>query len=127
MKKSILSLFSGIILLAGCTSNLDEKNCLPPDIDKAHTAIQAYKAYAESLWYHHYHKDEKKVPAYTLPAFKSKTAAEWEKTERPRILELFKKYMYGMMPPPADKTVIRLLAQKDNALDGLAVRKEYRI
>ena len=126
MKKSLLLVFAGLFF-AGCTSKLDEKICLPPDVDKAHTAIQAYKAYAESLWYQHYHKDEKKVPAYTLPAFKSKTAAEWEKTERPRILELFKKYMYGMMPPPADKTVIRLLAQKDNALDGLAVRKEYRI
>ena len=126
MKKFSLLSLTGLLLLAGC-SNLDEKNCLPPDIEKAHTAIQAYKAYAESLWYHHYHKDEKKVPKYTLPAFKSKTAAEWEKTERPRVLELFKKYMYGMMPPPADKTVIRLLAQKDDALDGLAIRKEYRV
>ena len=127
MKKYLLLSAVSSLLLAGCAAPEDEKICLPPDIGKAHTAIQAYKAYAESLWYNHYHTDEKKVPAYTLPRFKSKTAAEWEKTERPRILELFKKYMYGMMPPKADKTVIRLLAQKDNALDGLAIRKEYRV
>lgn len=127
MKKYFFLSAVSALFLAGCAAPEDEKNCLPPDIDKAHTAIQGYKAYAESLWYHHYHTDERKVPAYTLPGFKSKTAAEWEKTERPRILELFKKYMYGMMPPKADKTVIRLLARKDNALDGLAVRKEYRV
>ena len=75
MKKSLLLAFAGL-LFAGCTSKLDEKICLPPDVEKARTAMQAYKAYAESLWYQHYHQDEKKVPAYTLPAFKSKTAAE---------------------------------------------------
>ena len=127
IKKVALPTFATAHLLAGCTAAMDEKNCVPPDIPTAHIAIQGYKAYAESLWYNHYHTDEAKVPEYTLPQFRSRTVDEWEKTERPRILELFKQYMYGMMPPAADKTQLRLLAQNDNALDGLAIRKEYRV
>ena len=57
MKKVALPTFATAHLLAGCTAAMDEKNCVPPDIPTAHIAIQGYKAYAESLWYNHYHTD----------------------------------------------------------------------
>ena len=114
-----------LALAAGCAT--DEKTCLPPDADKAELATRYTFPYSETLWHLHYHKDERKVPVYTLPQFQSKSVKEWEQTERPRILAQFKEYLYGRMPPKADHVELKLLAQKDDALDGLAVRKEYRI
>lgn len=113
-------------LLAGC-SLFQEKTCLPPDEKRAELAKQYTYPYSEALWYKHYHKDESKVPPYTLPLFQSTSVRDWEEVERPRILDQFKEYMYGKMPPHADKTELKLLARKDDALDGLAIRKEYRV
>lgn len=69
--------------------------------------------------------EESKVPPYTLPAIPD-TLAEWE-AQKPEILALAKKWIYGVMPPPPDKLEIKLLAERDDALDGTAVRREYRI
>ena len=82
MKKSLLLAFAGL-LFAGCTSKLDEKICLPPDVEKAHTAMQAYKAYAESLWYQHYHKDEKKSPPTLFPPSNPKLPPNGKKLNVP--------------------------------------------
>ena len=49
MKKSLLLAFAGL-LFAGCTSKLDEKICLPPDVEKARTAMQAYKSCLAARW-----------------------------------------------------------------------------
>ncbi len=93
----------------------------------AEMAFQAVAAYSEKLWRIHYNKDESKVVKYTLPPIVSKTKEEWEKEERPRTLQLFKEIMYGLMPGKPDSLTFELLSEKDDALDGLAIRKEIRI
>lgn len=69
--------------------------------------------------------DESKVREYTLPPLPD-TREEWEKI-RPAVLQQFKDCLYGEMPPPPDKLEIELLAEKDSALGGIALRREYRI
>jgi hypothetical protein len=78
--------------------------------------------------------NESLVPDYTLPSCiiknngnKVKTAFEWMVFRRPAVLEMFKKEMYGEVPPLPDKTRYELISIKENALDGTAVRKEIRI
>ena len=112
------------VLLAGCAM---EDNCLPPDETGAMVAFQQVAPYTESLWKFGRNTDESKVGNYVLPEIRSKTAAEWESVERPAVLQAFKDTMYGEMPPAPDRLRLELLAEKDNALDGLAIRKEIRI
>ena len=69
--------------------------------------------------------DESKVPPYTLPALPD-TLADWEK-ERPEIWRKFQECMYGDCPPPPDSMEFKLLAERDDALDGIALRREYRV
>ena len=61
----------------------------PPDQDLSAVAFQRIAPYSEAFWHFHWNKDEKKVRKYTLPAIVSKTAAEWEKKERPATLQVF--------------------------------------
>jgi len=78
--------------------------------------------------------DESKVPEYSLPSALTKpdgttiaSASEWVNFQRPRILKLFRDEMYGQMPPRPDAVEYILLSKKDNALGGIAVRKEIRL
>ena len=84
---------------------------------------------ALSLWQEEYYRmrnfDESKVPPYTLPALPD-TLEEWEK-QRAGLLQTFKDCMYGDFPPPPDSMEIKLLAQRDDALNGIALRREYRV
>lgn len=105
---------------------MDEK-CLPPDPAGAETAFLQSALYSEALWKNEFNRDESLVRSYTLPEIKSRTQEEWEKEERPFLLQQFKDILYGEMPPAPDQLELELLAEKDNALDGLAVRKEIRI
>ncbi len=80
------------------------------------------------------HQDEAKVPNYTLPSAlidqqnrRVETAFDWMNSQRPYLLGLFEKYMYGVPPPRPDGMKFELLSQKDNALGNLALRKEVRI
>ena len=70
-------------------------------------------------------KDESKVRSYTLPPIPD-TLQEWEE-KRAELLQTFKDCMYGEMPPPPDKVELELLSEKEDALQGLAIRREYRI
>ncbi|MBQ6596973.1 MAG: hypothetical protein IJH79_05410, partial [Lentisphaeria bacterium] len=70
-------------------------------------------------------RDESKVPPVTLPPIPD-TLAEWE-AQKPEILATAKKWLYGVMPPPPDKLEIKLLAERKDALNGAAIRREYRI
>lgn len=81
-----------------------------------------------------YECDEKQVPDYTLPnpllrddGTEVTSASEWCKFQRAKILDVFKKYEYGEILPRPDSLSFELLAQKDDALDNTAVRKEIRI
>ena len=69
--------------------------------------------------------DESKVPPYSLPALPD-TLADWQK-ERPEIWRKFQECMYGDFPPPPDNIELKLLAERDDALDGIALRREYRV
>jgi len=105
----------------------DNRDRVVPDEETAIAAFQQVAAYTETLWINDYNSDESKVRQYTLPEIKSKTREEWENSERPELLRQFKHILYGDMPGKPDEMHLELLAQKDDALDGLAVRKEIRL
>ena len=73
---------------------------------------------------------EADVPEYTLPDLfggGKMTVKKWEKKRRRQILSQFESEMYGTSPGrPADMS-FREMSRSDNALDGLATRKEIRI
>ncbi|MBO7533005.1 MAG: hypothetical protein J6T46_03375, partial [Victivallales bacterium] len=78
--------------------------------------------------------DEKNVPPYELPdpllrddGSRVATAQEWMAFQRPKILDVFKKWEYGEILPRPQLLRFELLSQKDDALDGIAVRREIRI
>ena len=104
-----------------------DSKCLPPDNDGARRAFLQSALYTEALWKNDFNCDESKVRSYTLPEIQSRTAEEWETRERPQLLQQFKDILYGEMPPAPDQLELELLSEKDDALDGLAVRKEIRL
>ena len=106
---------------------MDENRYIPPDLAGAEKSFCQAAIYTEALWKNEFNKDESKVRSYTLPVIQSETVEQWEKEERPRLVEQFKEILYGDMPPAPDKLETEVLSEKDNALDGLAVRKELRI
>lgn len=69
--------------------------------------------------------DESKVPPYTLPPLPD-SLAEWEKA-RSGLLKKFEECIYGDFPPPPDHIEVKLLTSRDDALDGIALRREYRV
>ena len=77
--------------------------------------------------------DESKVPTYTLPDALLKTdgsrianAYEWMNFQRPKILELYKRELYGETLPRPDAVRFELLTEKKDALNGKAIRREIR-
>ena len=69
--------------------------------------------------------DESKVPPYSLPELPD-TLSDWQQ-ERPEIWRKFQECMYGDFPPPPDSMECKLLAERDDALEGTALRREYRV
>ena len=76
--------------------------------------------------------DKDKIPQYTLEdplvfsdGRKVSTAAEWAERRR-EILDIFAREMYGAEPPAPEKLVTELVDEK-NAIDGHAVRRQYRM
>ncbi len=76
--------------------------------------------------------DESKVAPYTLEdplAFadgrKLKSAAEWP-ARRSEILDIFAREMYGQPPPPPE-TVETELVEEGGVLDGLGIRRQYKM
>ena len=63
---------------------------------------------------------------HVVPEIKAKNATEWEK-EKVTLLKQFEEELYGKLPPAPEKMELKLLSEKDNALDGLAIRREYRL
>ena len=81
-----------------------------------------------------YSIDEKDAAQYQLPdpletadGKRITTAAEWMNFRRPEILELFMKYEYGEILPRPDSLRFELLTEKNDALEGSAVRREVKI
>lgn len=78
--------------------------------------------------------DEAKVPQYTLPALlktsdgKQVDSAElWWKVRRPEILSLFENEVYGKSPKPPKNILFEVNSQKNDALNGKAIRKEVSV
>ena len=73
--------------------------------------------------------DESQVPPYTLPSPLQTadgktiaTANEWMNFQRPAILNLFKKEMYGQTP--LDQMAFEILTERNDALDNTAIRRK---
>ncbi|UUO08527.1 acetylxylan esterase [Blastopirellula sp. J2-11] len=78
--------------------------------------------------------NEAKVPKYELPdplqfADGGSVASpeQWTEQRRPELLKLFEEHVYGKSPAAPDKLKYRVVAEDDNALDGLAIRKQIEI
>lgn len=78
--------------------------------------------------------DERKTPQYVLPdplttlaGEKVSDAETWTKVRRPEVLELFRQHVYGRAPGRPKDLTFRVFDRKDDALEGLAVRKQVTI
>ncbi|VAX39771.1 Glycoprotein gp2 [hydrothermal vent metagenome] len=75
--------------------------------------------------------DEAKVPSYKLPdplimqdGSKVTDGEMWFQKRRPEILHLFESEVYGKSPLRSKEMTFQVTSEKQNALDGLAIRKE---
>jgi len=78
--------------------------------------------------------DEAKVPQFRLPdplltsdGKKVDSPELWWKVRRPEILRLFESEVYGKSPAPPQNILFEVTSQKNNALNGKAIRKEVSV
>lgn len=78
--------------------------------------------------------DESKVPSYKLPdplVFNSgkpvETAKQWTSKRRDEVLELFRSEVYGRQPSEVPGLYSEELERNENALGGIAVRRQIRL
>lgn len=77
--------------------------------------------------------DEAKVPEYTLPTLfpvgtKPDTARKiWESSRRAEVLGLLEQHVYGVTPNAPVKITSMVVEQSDDALDGLARRRQITL
>ncbi len=78
--------------------------------------------------------DESKVPEFKIPdpltSFKGKkirNSKQWESKRRPELLEFFTKNVYGEVPGTLEIESFEVVEKSDNALDGLASRKQIEL
>ena len=81
-----------------------------------------------------YPLDEAFAASYILPdplekedGTKITTSLQWMNSQRGKILQLFKDIEYGGELPRPDKLEFKVLAEKKDALNGRAVRREIEI
>ena len=132
MKKYIIFAAAIITILTGGTMTEQinytyPEHCMPPDTERSEMALQFAQPYAAAVIYKYYNRDKNQIQPYTLPQFTSKNVKEWEEIERPRILQQVKECFYGEMPPAPDFLDVELLTQVNDAFEGTAILKEFRI
>ncbi|MBV5315658.1 MAG: hypothetical protein JZU47_20320 [Prolixibacteraceae bacterium] len=78
--------------------------------------------------------DESKVPAYQVPDIltrfnggKVKTEKVWVKKQRPEILKLFTQEVYGKIPGEQPISEVKVWETSENALNGIAIRKQLSL
>ncbi|HAH23343.1 MAG TPA: acetylxylan esterase [Prolixibacteraceae bacterium] len=78
--------------------------------------------------------DESKVPAYTVPDVltrlngkKVKSEKDWFKKQRPELLKIFTDQVYGKVPGVLGISEVKVWETSDNALNGLARRKQLSL
>ena len=74
---------------------------------------------------------EENVPDYELPDLLSiqggkrvKNIQDWREIQRPHLLEIFSREVYGKVPNHALEVTYKPLATNERAIDGLCIRKE---
>lgn len=74
------------------------------------------------------------VPTYTLPNILqapdgkiATTAVEWQQQVRPQLLNVFREQVYGSLPQTNIETTYKVLEESNQALNGIAVRKQVEI
>ncbi|WP_339728562.1 acetylxylan esterase [uncultured Gimesia sp.] len=78
--------------------------------------------------------DEAKIPKFSLPdplvtadGKKVDSPELWWKVRRPEILRLFESEVYGKSPAPPKDLLFEVTSQKNDALNGKAIRKEVSV
>lgn len=78
--------------------------------------------------------EESKVPAYTIPDVltrfngrKVKSEKQWFHKQRPEILKFFTDQVYGKVPGKMNISDVKVWETSDDAVDGLAVRKQLSL
>lgn len=78
--------------------------------------------------------DESKVPQYTLPdPLKCEDGTEvttpelWKTKRRPELIRLFETHVYGKAPGRPQSQTAELIEEDENALGGIATRRQVRI
>ena len=78
--------------------------------------------------------DAPDAAAYTLPdpllsqaGRKITTAAEWEKSRRPEVLELFREHVYGRVPTTPYRQTFTVVNENPRAMNGAATLKQIAI
>ena len=55
------------------------------------------------------------------------SAKQWMNEERPKVIKFLEEEYYGKLPPRPQKIEFKLVEESDNALDGTAMRRQYKI
>ena len=55
------------------------------------------------------------------------SAKQWMNEERPKVIKFLEEEYYGKLPPRPKKLEFKLVEESDNALDGTAKRRQYKI
>ncbi len=65
----------------------------------------------------------------TFSNFQTKisTAQDWENIARPQVLKFFEDEVYGQIPPRPNRLEFELVESSDDALGGIAKRRQYKI
>ncbi|MCX6326917.1 MAG: acetylxylan esterase [Bacteroidia bacterium] len=78
--------------------------------------------------------DEAMVPPYTVPELlisqggkPIKNVKDWEKIRRPEVLALLEQEQYGKIPGDLKISEIKILDNDDQALGGIAIRKQVML
>lgn len=79
--------------------------------------------------------DESKTNLFPIPDIlelpggkgRIETALDWETAARPYVIKQLEEQMYGAMPPRPASLEFELLESSDDALGGLALRRQYAV
>ena len=55
------------------------------------------------------------------------SAKQWMNEERPKVIKFLEEEYYGKLPPRPKKLEFKLVEESHNALDGTAIRRQYKI
>lgn len=55
------------------------------------------------------------------------SARQWLDCERPKVVKFLETEQFGKIPPRPEKIEFKLVESSDNALDGIALRRQYKV